>query len=616
MEQLKQLGAMSLILGCVSGCIPPDTSVSGKVTKLDGSAIVDVNLKLSGDISLLNGNKYIGTNTNGSGDYSYEELPPDGNYTITPVSDAWQFEPTSRTILSGVGNIEGASFIRYEHKLWYIDVDGDDFGSTNSILDVTDKPGGYVSNDDDCNDNDIAINPGQGDSIGDGVDNDCDGADRNNYYKDYDGDGQGNPAVKIVINEDAQPAGYIKDNQDCDDLDSNAYVGAAEIADDGIDQDCNGFDAITYYEDSDSDTYGNAAEPGIVADGRGAPAGYEDNSLDCNDTDIAINPDATEINSNGIDEDCDGHDRTVWYADADNDNYPDDELKIFIYAVIKPVGYAKSHFPKLDDCDDGNPAIRPFAAEVPENDIDENCDGEFAVTWFYDGDGDGHGDAADSEVANYASPAHVRYAGDCDDSDATRFPGADETDLDGIDQDCDGHDSTMWWADADGDGYGDITVTKLSELKPAGYVDDNTDCNDDEPGINPGETDLARDGIDQDCDGADSITWYADTDGDGYGDAGVKQDADSKPADYVRNDADCDDGDAAINPEAADDLKDDGIDQNCNGFDLQTLYRDADGDSYGAAAYSILVEGAPANYVGNSADCNDLDASIFPSSGC
>lgn len=60
---------------------------------------------------------------------------------------------------------------------------------------------------------------------------------------------------------------------------------------------------ITYYKDSDGDGYGN---PSITKKAIDQPSGYVINSLDCNDSDADINPDAMEICDDGIDNDCDG----------------------------------------------------------------------------------------------------------------------------------------------------------------------------------------------------------------------------------------------------------------------------------------------------------------------
>jgi hypothetical protein len=76
---------------------------------------------------------------------------------------------------------------------------------------------------------------------------------------------------------------------------------------------------------------------------------------------------------------------------------------------------------------------------------------------------------------------------------------------DGIDNDCDGQideDAVFenYYADADGDGFGNPSESVSSCTAPSGYVVDNTDCNDNNAAINPGATEVC-DGLDNDCDG-------------------------------------------------------------------------------------------------------------------
>ena len=119
-------------------------------------------------------------------------------------------------------------------------------------------------------------------------------------------------------------------------------------------------------------------------------------------------------------------------------------------------------------------------------------------------------------------------AGDCDDADATVNPLATEV-CDEVDNDCDGEIDegvgTEWFADADGDGFGDAEAAVVACEAPSAHVEDATDCDDAVAEVSPAADEVC-DEVDNNCDGEidedtalDALTFYADTDADGFGDA-------------------------------------------------------------------------------------------------
>jgi len=180
--------------------------------------------------------------------------------------------------------------------------------------------------------------------------------------------------------------------------------------------------------------------------------------------------------------------------------------------------------------------------------------------------------------------------------------------------------NTVYYADADGDGFGSPMVDSMACAAPPGFVADSTDCNDADILVYPAATDICN-SLDDNCNGlidedALFIAYYLDFDADGYGDAGSDSVSCSVITGYVENDLDCNDADNLIHP-AAPELCN-GMDDNCNlliddGITIYTYYADVDGDSFGDPLASIdtcavVVTG----YVNNNLDCNDSLSTIYP----
>ncbi len=127
-----------------------------------------------------------------------------------------------------------------------------------------------------------------------------------------------------------------------------------------------------------------------------------------------------------------------------------------------------------------------------------------------------------------------------------------------------------YYLDMDDDGYGDsnVTIVDCSATPPAGYSANDLDCDDTTDTRNPDATEICN-GIDDNCDGQTDeglsfTTYYADTDGDGYGDDAFTLDAcDGAPAGFVSQGGDCDDTNGEMYPGGPGTHK--GDDNDCNG---------------------------------------------------
>ena len=260
-----------------------------------------------------------------------------------------------------------------------------------------------------------------------------------------------------------------------------------------------------------------------------------------------------------------------------------------------------------EDCDDADADVNPDAVEVC-NGVDDDCNNEIdddaqdAEVYYADLDGDGAYGDLQTKVACEQPEGFGFIANDCDDEDLTRYPGAGEA-CDGVDNDCD-EDVPRDEEDGDGDGF------MACE-----------ECDDNRASVYPGAQEACN-GRDDDCDGTtdEEGPFYTDADGDGFG-AGAAtstiEECGATVPGLADNADDCDDTDAAVNPDAQEVCDNLDVDEDCDGdaddadssADVSTMtevWPDGDGDGYGDMEGAMALRcDTGTEYAVTSDDCDD-----------
>ena len=481
---------------------------------------------------------------------------------------------------------------------FYADADSDTYtvAPATRFCDIVVGYRASVSASIDCNDAIAAINPGATEicdlantdencnGLADNADSGAADLGKTNFYADIDNDTYTLASATRFCDIVSSYLASVSASIDCNDNNASINPGATEICDaSNVDENCNNLadnddsgaadlGKTNFYADIDNDTYTVAAATRFCD----IVSGYlvsVSASIDCNDAVAAINPGATEIcDAANTDENCNGladnadsgaadSGKSNFYADADSDTYTVATATRYCDIVV---GYVASVSAPID-CNDNDAAINPGATEICDAaNVDENCNGladnadsgaaDLGKSNFYaDIDNDTYTLASASRfcdsVTGYRTAASLLT--DCDDTNAAVYPGAVENCAnDGVDNNCNGEansdaeaiDSVAYFVDFDADNFGSsVAVAQQSCVAVVGSVLDHTDCNDASAAVYPGAVEnCANNGVDNNCDGSnlesdaiDRTTYYADTDGDGAGDASTATLSCTQAAGYV-----------------------------------------------------------------------------------
>jgi len=364
----------------------------------------------------------------------------------------------------------------------------------------------------------------------------------NTYYIDADADSFGNAAVKIL--SCTRPSGFVSDSTDCNDANANIHPGATEICNNGVDDNCDGLiDAYPHSaslpsglklylpfsgnanDASGSGHNGTVYNASLTTDRLGnANSAYSFNGTntrieipdhaDFHPTDITIAGWFNIVGSNG----------QQWQALISKTlgttqynsfvpvyDFSNSQIGTFICnngncaTVFSPLSINTGWFHYAITFDDAANQLKLYINGTLVNTTNTS------LNLFYDNSpltiGCEYNDNIQTFFVNGKIDEVMIFNRSLTAAEITQiFSATGSSEIcNGIDDNCNGQIDegvgTIYYADADNDGYGNIAHDTTACTQPTGFVSNSTDCNDASATIHPDATEISDNNIDENCNG-------------------------------------------------------------------------------------------------------------------